>query len=685
MIISINYYQKELEYASRELRFFLEKYTNATVIEHTEVTDKGIVLDVDGSLSAHHYILSGDGTILKIRGGNFSSLLCGVYEALADSGVFFEATGYSLPNAFDLDGLFCLNKKVEPKFRLRGIRQHINFPMDISSYPLWEAKEYIRNLARMRYNAITFHSYPGQWHETNPKGQKDYAGHFFYGKVHPIPQEDKLLQSRVNNRKYWCIPEAEEIYEDKEKISDYAKYWLNELMKTAKEVGLTVTMSVEVTFDGDDNIVAMLKALLSSYPLIDTIELISEECGGFVSMPELNTENIKEFLVDTFGKEILDENGNVPGLPKRVPHQLGGAAVSVKRVLRALELRDLWLAGLNKKPEIRAGLYLTCRDSLRILRTILRDRLPEGMTMSLLPAHGALAVADSIESTGTITQDWQNTMFYSWAEFDGNMFVQQLSTDGIEKLVHIAEGESAYGFCINHWRTSENNLAISYAAESAISAMPVIEFYHKYAEKLCVSSKEEFVSVCDALAKLDTYNRDNLFNVGFCAVNCWLNWCRKGSAIMPRCMSAKHMEYSVTEYQRIIDEFRKILPSTTSMEGIAFIRLMINRCQASILHILSLKTLDKIIEIYDYDAPKPLTDVQLEEVKAILKQSRDYAEQYLALYGEMLPDRGCQGQLVSYNETTPVFIDAVAANFKGALVSDLEDYDAPPMPDEEAK
>ena len=685
MNISINYCKEELDYASKELRFFLEKYTNVTVLENADGAEKSIVLEVNDKLLAHHYYIKGNGNVLQIGGGNFSSVLCGVYEALADAGVFFEATGYNVPCSLDTNRLFALNKQVQPKFRLRGIRQHINFPMDISSYPLWDAKEYIRNLARMRYNAITFHSYPGQWHETNTNGQWDYAGHFFYGKVYPVPQEDILTASRIDNRKYWCIPEAEEIFEDKEKRSDYAKYWLNELMKTAKEIGFTITMSVEVTFDGDENIVKMLSALLKTYPLIDTIELISEECGGFRDMPDLNMENIKEFLVNTFDKDILDENGNIYGLPEFVPHQLGASAISVRRVIRALELRDLWLSGLTKEPEIRAGIYLTCPDTLRILRPILRDRLPQGMTMSLLPAHGALAVADNVEQTGTITQDWQNTMFYSWAEFDGNMFVQQMSTDGIEKLVNLAEGESAYGFCINHWRTSENNLAISYAAESAISAISTEKFYFEYAKKLGISNKEEFTNVCEKLAKLDTYNRDNLFNVGFCAVGCWLNWCRKGKAITPRFFPMEYQEYSIQKYQEIVNDLNDILLHTTTQAGVALLRLLINRCLTSILHIRSLLTLDKIAEIYDYDNPKLLTKAQLEEIDVILKKSRGYAEEYLVLYGEILPDRGCQGQLVSYYETMLVYIDAVAANFKDILVLYEDDYDAPPMPDAEVR
>lgn len=59
--------------------------------------------------------------------------------------------------------------------------------MDISSYSLKEAKEYIRNLARMRMNAITFHSYNGQWHPYRKDGQRVPAGHFFYGQRHSLP------------------------------------------------------------------------------------------------------------------------------------------------------------------------------------------------------------------------------------------------------------------------------------------------------------------------------------------------------------------------------------------------------------------------------------------------------------------------------------------------------------------
>ena len=685
MVISIKF-NENLAYVAKELIMFLSKYTNEKLVENASMYDKAVTLSVDECMSAHHYEVNGDGVTLTVVGGNESSVLCGVYEALADAGIFLEATGYSVPHAFNLDAFFRVNKSVKPKFRLRGIRQHINFPMDISSYTLEEAKEYIRNIARMRYNAITFHSYPGQWHEVNADGEKDYAGHFFYGRTYPVPKADVITAKRVNNEEIYCIPESEAVFNNEYERGEFAKVWLNEVMKTAKEAGLTITFSVEITFDGDEAIVSMLRKVGEIYPLIDTLELISEECGGFRDMPELNIGNIKEFMVNTFDKDVLDENGNLPGLPDFVPHQLGAAVISVRRVLRALSLRDAWLTSFNDKLQLRGGIYTTCPDTLRVLRPILRDRLPEGMTLSLLPAHGAVAVADNIKATGTIEADWQNTMFYSWAEFDGNMFIQQMSTDGIEQLVSMPTAESSYGFCINHWRTAENNLTISYAAEAAISGQTASDFYENYARKIGICDVSSFMKTCTKLAWLDTYNRDNLFNIGFCAIVCWLNWCRRGDAIIPRGFPADLQTTSIDKYEEIISDFESLSRSAYKKEGANFVQLMINRCQTSILHIRSLMTLDKLFELYDYSNPQPLSEEQSKQIQEVIEEARNYAIEYLHLYGENLPDRGGEGQLVSYYETTVAFIDAVAANFSDhKTVVMTDDYDAPPMPDAEVK
>ncbi|MBQ3637899.1 MAG: hypothetical protein II953_06005, partial [Clostridia bacterium] len=116
------------------------------------------------------------------------------------------------------------------------------------------------------------------------------------------------------------------------------------------------------------------------------------------------------------------------------------------------------------------------------------------------------------------------------------------------------------------------------------------------------------------------------------------------------------------------------------------LRLMDNRCRASICHVRSMQTLEELRGVFDYDNPAPLTEKQAEKIFEIIGRSRRDAEAYLALYGSLLPDRGGEGQLVSYYETTLVYIDAVAAGFRGAEIApDREVFDEPPMPDPEAR
>ena len=214
-------------------------------------------------------------------------------------------------------------------------------------------------------------------------------------------------------------------------------------------------------------------------------------------------------------------------------------------------------------------------------------------------------------------------------------------------------------------------------------------FYRRYAEKKGIFDAEGFAGACRKLARLDTYNRDELFNIGFCFVGCWLNWHRSGDLTTPRGYPLEAQRKSVEAYEGLIRDFRALLPSAGTKEAVAFLRLMINRCGTSVLHIRSMLTLEELNGICDFHRPAPLTEEERKKAGEIIGRSRRDAEEYLRLYGEILPDRGGEGQLVSYYETTLVYIDAVAAGLLGYAVPSApaggESFDAPPMPDPEAK
>ena len=73
-------------------------------------------------------------------------------------------------------------------------------------------------------------------------------------------------------------------------------------------------------------------------------------------------------------------------------------------------------------------------------------------------------------------------------------------------------------------------------------------------------------------------------------------------------------------------------------------------------------------------------------VNDFLDKAGKASKEYMYLYSEIMPDRGAEGQITSYNETVPPFIEAVAAHFSGKYEIDTrKTYDGPPIPDESVK
>jgi hypothetical protein len=205
----------------------------------------------------------GDAThCVELTGSDAPAMLHAVYTLLARVGVFFDVTGVSLPDPLRLARLDGWSATITPSVTARGIRQHLNFPMDISAYPLWEATEYMRNLARLRFNRIVFHSYPGMFYET-PGGA--LAGSFFYGQPHPLPMEPTLRRG-VRNAEVFCIPEVEPLATDLPRRSAAARRWLSTVMAQAQQCGLTVQFSCEPAADTPEATAAIARAILTQYP-----------------------------------------------------------------------------------------------------------------------------------------------------------------------------------------------------------------------------------------------------------------------------------------------------------------------------------------------------------------------------------------------------------------------------------
>lgn len=201
----------------------------------------------DFSFSVNHIPPAepGGSSLLEFRGPTPTCVLHAAYTMLEQVGVSFDVHEMLILPEILLEKLRNFSQMIRPAVSRRGIRQHINFVMDISSYPVDEAKAYLRDLARLRMNYITFHSYPGQWYPYSLKKSPSLAGNFFYGQRHEIP-DDPLMKSVVRNQKVYCIPAIEPFYDQLEEKSRRAMEWLREVIREAKRVGLTVNFSMEL-------------------------------------------------------------------------------------------------------------------------------------------------------------------------------------------------------------------------------------------------------------------------------------------------------------------------------------------------------------------------------------------------------------------------------------------------------
>ena len=661
------------QYAARELAHFLEKYTNA--LPSAADADRWYTLRLTASLPAHGWRFFRRENEVLVEGGSPSALLCGVYDLLGAMGVCFRADGDSLEGALRFD---VPDTERVPRCRLRGVRQHVNFPMDISSYPLWEAQEYIRCLARMRMNAITFHSYTGQWHGCGGH-EPSLPGNFFYGQRHPLP-DYAPVSSKVRNETEYCIPEAEAIVSDPQQRGEFAVRWMRALMETAKEAGLQVTVSVELPDDTPDVQLAMARGVLESYPAIDVLEWITPEGGGETKV--MTWDEAQSFTASLFPGCVLDRAA-LPDAPQP-PIALYGTLLNLKKAAALYERRDEVFAGLPEKP-VQIGLYVTCRDTLKLVKRVMDAVLPKNICYTFLPAHGSMAVADNIAYMEFLPEDYQRTMLYSWVEFDGNMYLQQNSCDGIRELERAAleksGGEPIHGICLNHWRTAENDAVLWCAAQTLVEPMEPDEGYRRYADSLGIGGRDTFADAMRSLAGLDVFNRDRLFNIGFCYLGCWLN--PKGLGWI-RGWKEEDIDTSSRTYGEIREKLAACLGATSSREGIRVLRLLMNRMECSMRHLRAIRALHEICAFADDEAPAALTEEQKERVAACCDRAREAALSYLDLHMEQIPDRGCEGTAVSYAATILTYIDHIRAYFVEGETECCHrppSFDQPPPPD----
>lgn len=636
-----------LDHANAELRHFLP-----------ETGGREIRLRVDECMESHCFAIEPRESAVTLRGGSETAVLHAVYTMLEQTGFRFEIDRVHRPPEVNWPAL--QTKRINPIIPERGIRQHINFPMDLSGYPLPEALEYIRNLARLRFNRIVFHSYPFQWVDGPQAGSNRAAGAFFYGQAYPLP-DDPALRRMIRNSHTYCIPEIEPLLGDAEAVSRAAVAWLGAVMRESRRCGMLVEFSFEPR--RRDAVVGptieTARRILEMYPYVNRLQLTTQETGTWNDSRDgpSSAEVLTLFGNDTRTDpdiRTLVESGH--GQFARVFGEMGHCLHAIKKLQHETPV------------PLALGVYSTVPtlDS-PIVRTVARE-LPKDTYFMFLPRHSSARVAKCMSHVDVAMLPVDRSTICTWIEFDGTMYLQQNSIPGIYSLLS-GVSESLSGILFNHWRTAENRITLRYAAETSLyGPIEPQEFYAAYASAHDIQ-QEAFALAMEHISQADTVATNELGNIGFCHLNCWG---KEGLGYF-----GNWRQERIRECAQLYESARAALRAGrrgTGAKGIPLLSLLINRVDCTIVY------LEAMEEGTDLQRVDPGEENE-ERIARVCERTLALLDTYARTHTAYTLDRGCEGTLASFLNTPPVFVRQLRSRLISGTTTPARDADQPDVCD----
>ncbi len=672
-----------LDFGADELATFLVKTGKFAVTTDVNNVDKKFLLVGDEDMKPYTFGVKAKGDSVVLKGADSTCVLHAVYTLLEELGYVLEVTGPTMPEELEMEKLEDMSIYIDPAVKDRGIREIINFPMDISSYPLEEAKEFVRNLARMRFNFINYHSYPGQWYEAETSKGKTLAGGLFYDQRHDIP-DDPLLKANIRNDKVYFIPSIEPFYEDVEKRSDMAVKWMSELMDETKRAGLKISFSFEPrdrTTEIEDTI-KTAEQIYEQYPQIDILEVITQEIGFWGPVAE--KDEIREIVTEHYGEKTLEW----PKVQKTVEFEdkrhlakfYGELGHNIKAVNT---LKEKWSDGDYPEPVI--GLYCSVPLYLDAGMDLLRKFSREDVRWALLPAHGNMKTYKHLSEVELTKEDWERMLLSSWFEMDGIMYLQQNSLHYMEKQIEDAletlDGTAIPCIQYIHWRNAECRTMFRYGAVSAVDwPLKVDDFYVRYAEKYGIGDVENYVKAMNVLDVADQEAIKVGPSLGFCFVGCW-----PGGLSLYGLYDQREISDVRKQYEKSLGLLQECADSVTSREGLYYIAFLDNRIRATIVYLKGLERGTDLQDVVGDKKPEELTDEERKQVVKIVRESLAYMRQWMKIHFEMIADRGTEGNVISFYHTPIAELKEILVNFGRVedvdlIKPDMNGVDVPPPP-----
>lgn len=684
VVIQTDTQESALNYAAEELWHLLAMQNGFT--KNADAGNPSWVFNIakDTSLAPFSWHVSSRKNVsgnmqVDLHGHDAACALHAVYTWLEEIGYRFEITGPRVPDAPNLAAVEDWAVTIHPAVLRRGIRQHMNFPQDISSYPIEEAKQWVRNMARLRMNHITFHSYPGRLHTGRYSGALRYAGQT-YDELLLIPDDPIFRRGIRFNDKYFRIPELEPLMDKGEERAAFMKQWCAALFDECKRAGLHVTLSFEPRLESMADSKAMVDDIMAAYPMIDTLELATNENGGG---GEPAPEEMRRLLKESYDLAGYEEPVIAPLIAE--------PPSSMVEMLRELAHNIALSSYISEAyPGVAQSfqIYAIPFEFSQVAVWFMSRYVPKEHRIALMPQYGSRWVANRLEKFNIPAEALSRFLVYSWFEFDGMFFLQQNDVDGVrhlldEAMLHYGQ-EPVYGISFNMWRTAENQITVRYGALASLEKPQSSEsFYRDYALELGVQDVKTFAAALEKVDEAVEKARDT-WNVGFAWAWMWVGWWNSTLRNWDQ-QTIENVHALYAEAEKLLDA---CLEGGVSEEGREYLRFVRNRTVCSQLHLEAVLEVKAIVPLLIDEAGEPVPadlvgEADQAKVLEACRRATYYSNKYMQTYAEILPDRGSEGALIIYNYCLPELIRKLRKEYGGDKEADfvpLQESDSWPVP-----
>jgi hypothetical protein len=651
------------------------------------------ILVRSGSIDGKHAV--------AVTGGSPAAVLWAAYALLEKLGVVFEYSGEIVPprqTSLDLKGI---EIRESPSIPERGIRLHLNFPMDQSSYSLPEFLAWVDRIARMKMNYLELHFYSAQpWLFCQFLSVKTQSSTFFVGssKVggkYELPS-DMIGRKFIRNKEVYFPPELEGMSPGEE-LYLKAEARIRAVIDHAHARGIKVALSFEPLappsdfishleewdkeYGGHDQImheltVARLNACMDAYPNADEFQLISVE-GSDDFPPGTNLKAELKSLCDKYKIpfDLNDERQfsgtreagvnlvpyNTPSIAENLDKGLMHPVVSTLRFADfALNvLSDPRVADRMKRENRHDGvsIYLPNASAVKLCLPALRVMLPPQMRFQMMVDYGARETSDQMASWDALHGANLQLGVISWLEFDGSMFLPQAWPRSVFDCVRNASGLPLTTLVCNSWRVSGLEADSATLANAPWTPDEDYDtFMRRYFSRVFgPTNAGQARNAYDALEQATLYCRAHLFNVGFC----WEGRYR---------WDFKYPQNDVAAAEKLFtqahDGFNTLARQTIEGRPRQRAEMLANRCSCALLH------LEVMTELAKADAAPTDGAGQFAKAPEHAAKAAELAREYMQTYSKFVLDRSDEGMLVNYYfSVIRTAAETVAAVHRKAMIT----------------